>query len=242
MKKFFAMIVFLATSLTGFAQDVDNFEVGPYEVDYKGSGDYKFRLRKGVDLYEYFELKKDTIIQVTEVEPTLIKSGIQVGINMETCISNKSRHSSVYGISGSWKQSISDGIYLNGGLSFGMAIASIDTQKYSLMEAGIPLSIEYAKISKDKASLYGGFSVIPTYYSTLSAKYEPERNGLEPEKCSGLLVAPQVDFGAYIPAGNNIIRLGFYFKYKINCSTKDIDLYYQRLGLTFFGANFGFVF
>lgn len=236
------MIALLTLSMSGFAQDVDNFEVGPYEVNYKGSGDYKFRLRKGVDLYEYFGLKKDTTIQVVESNHALIKSGIQVGINMETCLSNKSRHSNVYGISGSWKQSIGNGVYLNGGLSFAMAIATVDIKKYNLMEIGVPLSVELSKISKDKASLYGGIGVVPTFYSTMSTKYEPEIPGVEPEKYSGLYIAPQLDFGGYIPVGNQLVRTGFFLKYKINCSKKDYDLYNQLMGLTFFGVNVGLVF
>ena len=242
MKKFFSMIALLTLSISGFAQDVDNFEVGPYEVNYKGSGDYKFRLRKGVDLYEYFGLKKDTTIQVVESNHALIKSGIQVGINMETCLSNKSRHSNVYGISGSWKQSIGNGVYLNGGLSLAMAIATVDIKKYNLMEIGVPLSVELSKISKDKASLYGGIGVVPTFYSTMSTKYEPEIPGVEPEKYSGLYIAPQLDFGGYIPVGNQLVRTGFFLKYKINCSKKDYDLYNQLMGLTFFGVNVGLVF
>ena len=241
MKKFFSMIAFLTFSVTGFAQDVDNFEVGPYEVDYKGSGDYKFRLRKGVDLYEYFGLKKDTIL-IVESQPSLFKNGVQIGLNMETCLSNKSRHSNVYGISGSYKQSIGNSIYLNGGLSLGLAIATIGFQKYNLMEVGMPLSVELSKISKDKASLYAGIGVVPSYYSTLSTKYEPEIPGVEPGKYSGLYLAPQLDFGGYIPVSNQLVRVGFFLKYKINCSTKDYDLYYQLMGLTFFGANIGLVF
>lgn len=236
------MIALLAFSVSGFAQNVDNFEVGPYEVDYKGPGDYKFRLRKGVDLSEYFGLKKDTTNQVVESNHALIKDGIQIGINMETCLNNKSRHSNVYGINGSWKQSIGKGVYLNGGLSFGMAVATIGIQKYNLMEIGVPLSVELSKISKDKASLYGGIGVVPSYYSTMSTKYEPEIPGVEPEKYSGLYIAPQLDFGGYIPVGKQLVRMGFFLKKKINCSTKEYDLYYELMGLTFFGVNVGLVF
>lgn len=242
MKKFFSLVAFLTISVTGFAQDVDNFEVGPYEVDYKGFGDYKFRLRKGVDLYEYFGLNKDTTIQIVESQPSLLKNGIRVGINVETCLSNKLRYSNVYSISASYKQSISNGIYLNGGLSLGMAIATVVMKKYNLMEVGVPLSVELSKISRDKASLYAEIGVAPSYYSTLSTKYEPEIQGAKPEKYSGLYVAPQLDFGGYIPVGKQLVRIGFFLKHKINCSTKDYDLYYQLMGLTFFGANIGLVF
>ena len=242
MKKFLSLVAFLTIAVVAVAQNVDNFEVGPYEVVYKGSGDYKFRLRKGIDLYEYFGLKKDTTIQIVESQPTPLKNGIQVGINMETCLSNMSRHSNVYGINGSYKHSISNGIYLNGGLSIGMAIATIGIQKYNLMEVGVPLSVELSNISKDKASLYAGIGVVPSYYSTISTKYEPEIQGAEPEKYSGLYVAPQLDLGGYIPVGKQLVRIGFFFKHKINCSTKEFDLYQQLMGKSFLGANIGLVF
>lgn len=242
MKKFFSFVLFFTLSLAGFAQDVYNFEVGPYEVDYKGPGDYKARLRKDVDLYEYFGLKKDTTIVTAAPQPSLLKHGIQVSFNAETCLCNKSRYSSVYGISGSWKQSVSNGIYLNGGLSLGFAIATVGNQKYSMIEIGVPLSVEFGKIKNRKGSLYGGIGIVPTVYSTLSTKYEPEIQGESPEKYSGVYVAPQIDFGGYIPVGDLLVRIGISWKYKINCSTKDFDLYQTLLGRSFGGVNIGLIF
>lgn len=242
MKKLFSLIAFFTVCGVGFAQDVDNFEVGPYEVEYEGPGIYKYRLRQDVDLYEYFGLKKDTTELMVESRPTLLKNGIQATLNTETVFSNVSRHSSVYGISGSWKQAVNDGLYFNGGLSFGMAISTVGILKYNMMEIGVPLSVELSKISKEKASLYGGIGIVPTYYSTLSTKYEPATQGAEPEKYSGLYLAPQVDFGGYIPVGEYLIRVGIYLKYKINCSTKDFDLYQEVIGKEFLGANVGIVF
>lgn len=242
MKKFFSVVAFFTLSLVGYAQNVDNFEVGPYEVDYRGPGDYKARLRKDVDLYEYFGLKRDTTIVTAPSKPSLLKHGIQVSFNAETCLSNKSRYSSVYGISGSWKQSVSNGIYLNGGLSLGFAVATVGSQKYSMIEIGVPLSVEFGKIRKRKGSLYGGVGLVPTVYSTLSAKYDPEIEGSEPQKYSGVYLAPQLDFGGYIPAGDLLVRIGISWKYKINCSTKDGDLYQTLLGRSFGGVNVGLIF
>ena len=243
MKHFFSLIAFLAIYMAGFAQDVDNFEVGPYEVDYnKVSGAYKFRVRKGVDLYEYYGLKKDTTIQVIAPNSSRLKKGIQIGVKMETCLSNISRHSNVYGITGSWKNLISKNIYLNGGGSIGMAFTSVGIQKYNLLEIGLPLSVEYSKISKYKASLYAGIGIVPSYYSTLSAKYIPSIEGTGPKKYSGFYIAPQADFGGYIPVGKQLVRIGLFIKYKINCSRKDYDLYHQLVGKTFLGANVGLVF
>jgi len=246
MKKFISLLVLLTFSLGGFAQVVENFEVGPYEVDYRGPGDYKYRLRKGVDLYKYFDLKKDTTIQVAESAPTLLKRGIQLGFNMEACLTNLSRYSSVYGISGSWKQSVKNGIYLNGGLSFGFAFATVGIQqyeKYNMFEFGIPLSVEFSKINKQKGSFYGGVGLVPTIYATMSASYKPERPGIEAQKYSGLYIAPQIDFGGYIPWGKHLVRIGLYWRYKINCTPKDgFDIYQELIGRTFLGANVGLVF
>ena len=252
MKKLFSLVAFLTISVGGFAQDVDNFEVGPYEVEYKGSGDYRFRLRKGVDLYEYFDLKKDTTIKIVQSQPsststpTPLKHGIQLGFNMEGCLTNISRYSSVYGISGTWKQAVKNGIYLNGGLSFGFALATVGIQqyeKYNMFELGIPLSVEFSKINKQKACFYGGVGLVPTIYATMSASYEPQRPGIEAQKYSGLYIAPQIDFGGYIPWGKQIVRIGLYWRYKINCTPKDgVDIYQNLIGRTFLGANVGIVF
>lgn len=242
MKKLFSLVAFLIISIAGFAQNVDNFEVGPYEVDYKGSGDYKFRLRKGVDLYEYFQLKKDTIIQVMDTLPADLKKAIQVELYLENCLTNVSRHSSVYGLSGSWKQRIGNKLYFNGGLSFGFAFVSTGSLKYNLLEIGVPLSVELGRINRRKASLYGSLGLTPAFYSTLSAKYEPEVDGAEPKKYSGLYLSPQLSFGGYIPVGNQIVKLGIFLKHKINCSTKDYDLYHELIGKTYLGANVGILF
>lgn len=248
MKKLFSLIAFLTISMVGLAQVVENFEVGPYEVDYKGSGDYKFRLREGIDLYEYYGLKKDTVIQTMEskLTPTPLKKGIQLGFNMEGCLSNISRYSSVYGISGSWKQSVKNGIYLNGGLSFGFAFATVGLkqfEKYNMFELGIPLSVEFSRINKQKACFYGGVGLVPTVYATMSASYKPEIPGVEATKYSGLYLAPQIDLGGYIPWGKQIVRIGLYWKYKINCTPKDgFDIYQELIGRTFLGANVGLVF
>ena len=240
MKKFFSLVAFFTLSLAGFAQDVDNFEVGPYEVDYKGPGNYKARLRKGVNLYEYFDLKKDTTIVMASPEPSLLKHGVQVTVNGEVCLCNT--NSSVYGISGSWKQAVSNFVYLNGGLSLGFGFANSSGQKYRMMEIGVPLSVEFGKIRKRKGSLYGGVGLVPTVYTTLSAKYNPEIEGNEPEKYTGVYLAPQIDFGGYIPAGNLLVRIGVSWRYKINCSTKDGDLYKTLLGRSFGGVNVGLIF
>ena len=63
MKHFFFLCALIAGVIAAKAQtDVDNFNVGPYVVDYNGKGDVKYRLRDNINLYEFFELKMDTTI------------------------------------------------------------------------------------------------------------------------------------------------------------------------------------
>lgn len=74
MRTLLLMILFIVSINGGKAQNtIDNFYVGPYEVDYRGQGDINYRLRKGIDLYEYYGLKKDTIIQTEKNNRTVEK-------------------------------------------------------------------------------------------------------------------------------------------------------------------------
>ena len=75
MKKLIVLAI-LFVSLSSYAQTADNFDVGPYEVSYKGEGDFRFRLRKDINLYDYFGLKKDTIIQKQEIATNPFNKGI----------------------------------------------------------------------------------------------------------------------------------------------------------------------
>ena len=246
MKKFFFMIALLTLSVSGFAQDVDNFEVGPYEVDYKGSGDYKFRLRKGVDLYEYFGLKKDTTIQVVENPSLPIKSAFQLNAFMGLSRFVVNGASNVWGVDGSWKQMIGRQVYFNAGLSVGISIGKYgeayknykdfedDAYKETMFEVGVPLSIELSNLDRDKSSLYGCIGVVPTFFTG--------GKDAAGENKSGFLLAPRLDIGAYLPLGKQLVRLGGFAQYDINLSAGDYDIFKERIGRFFVGANIGLVF
>lgn len=241
MKKLLLVIsMLLSISYVNAQNEVDDFNVGPYEVYYKGKGDVNFRLKKGVDLYEYFGLKKDTIIQVSEAQTDPLNHGFQVSFLGET---STSRHnfSMLYALEGVWKQKVSSKTYFNGGLSLGYAAATNSNLKEDVLEIGVPLSIEWAKINQKKASLYCGIGLIPTYYTTLSSKYVSSTENEDPEKVNGLYISPKLDFGGYIPVGKQIIKIGVTFRYKVNCSTKDADIYKDILGRAFVGANIGII-
>ena len=246
MKKIISLLTFLTFSLVGFAQGVDNFEVGPYEVDYKGPGDFKFRIRKDIDLYEYFGLTRDTIIEVTEQPVTPIYHGIQINAFMSMPRYVANGVSNVWGVDGSWKQRIGQLLYLNAGLSFGMSFgkygaAYMDYPDWkdggyseTMVEIGVPLSLELSKLNHTTASLYGSVGVIPTYYTG-------GKNAAGESK-SGFMVAPRIDVGGYLPLGKQIVRLGGFAQYDINCSGGDDDIFKERIGRLFLGANIGLVF
>ena len=245
MKFYFSILVLLAISLGGYAQVVENFEVGPYEVDYKGDGDYKFRLRKGVDLYEYFGLKKDTTIVVTEKTATPIKHAIQVNAFLSIPRYLDNGTSNVWGIDGSWKQKIGNKLYYNAGLSLGLLFGKYgevysyyqdsENGKYkeTIFEIGIPLSIEWTNLNDKKAALYGGIGLVPTIY--FGAK-----NAVGDSK-SGLLIGPRLDLGGYLPIGKTLVRLGGFAQYNFNCASGE-DLFKERIGRFFIGANVGLLF
>lgn len=246
MKKIFSLVAFLSFSVLSIAQDVDNFEVGPYEVDYKGSGDYKFRLRKEVDLYEYFNLKKDTIVQTVESPTVPIKGALQVNVFMSLPRHTVNGTSNKWGIDGTWKQAIGQQLYVNAGLSLGISLGTYGDAfkdykdwedgfyKETMFEIGIPLSIELSQLDKEKATLYGSIGVVPTFYTG-----GKDATG---ESKSGLLLAPRIDLGGYIPVGEQLVRLGGFVNYNINFSGSYYDIFKERIGQVFLGANLGLVF
>lgn len=246
MKKLFLLVVLSTISVVGFAQDVDNFEVGPYEVDYKGFGDYKYRLKKGVDLYEYFGLKKDTTIQVMDSQTAPVKGAFQLNVSLSIPRWIANGTSNVFGIDGAWKMQIGNQLYFNSGFSlalalgkYGVAYKGYDDWKdgsftETIIELGVPLSIELCDLDSKKASLYGGIGVIPTFYTG-------GKDGAGESK-SGLFVAPRLDIGGYLPINNQIVRMGGFVQYDINCSGGDHDIFKERIGRFFIGANIGLVF
>ncbi len=253
MKKIIVIAVLLVMSITGYAQNVDNFVVGPYEVDYKGEGDFKYRLRKGIDLYEFFGLKKDTVIQkvdnvLSDTQP--VKNGFQLAVFMSVPRFTIKGSSNIFGLGGSWKHQLGKVVYFNAGVSLGYAYGLydhyIDGKLYhrddSMLEIGIPLSIEFTKLDKKKASIYAGIGAVPTFYSTLKAE-ELNTNGVmsDGEKDAGFAVAPRIDLGAHVPLNKNIFRIGVFGDYRINCSGEP-DIYKQRVGRVFVGANIGIIF
>lgn len=236
MKQLFLIAAMLMCIVVVNAQDViDEFNVGPYEVNYSGPGDVNYRLKEGVDLYEYYGLKKDTIISAPE--PELVKHGFQLSFLGEASMS-RHNHSLVFGLEGVWKQRIAKKTYFNGGVSLGYAASAQSNIDKDILEAGVPISIEWANLYSKKASLYFAIKVSPTYYMSLSKKSD---NGLTIQH-QGLYVSPGIDLGGYIPMGSHFAKIGVTCRYKINCYPQDSDIYQGTFGRAFVGANLGIFF
>ena len=218
MKKLLILCALIAGILSGEAQTViDNFTVGPYIVDYIGQGDVKYRLRDNIDLYEYFELKRDTVID-TELfmKRLVVGTPIKRAIQISGYIGANRFAAKEFGLSGVWKQNVGTNLYFNGGIS----------------------------LNDVRASLYGSFGITPTVYSTMSVKTWQNDKYVEADKDlkkSGFLIAPSLEFGGNIPVSGTIMRIGVYGIYKINCTTNNYDVYKQSAGRCFLGAKIGVV-
>lgn len=246
MRTFFLILCGLLTTTMAKSQEViDNFQVGPYEVDYMGKGDVNFRLKKNINLYEYFKLQKDTIIaESKKVQP--IKKGFEVGVTYSMprfCV--KGAFNS-FGVYGSAKSKVTNNIYLNYGgkiaISYGHYNEEVNNLKDVLFEVGVPLSVEFANLNKDTSSFFASVGFTPAYYTTLSAKENKDGKDVDADKKSGLYVAPKVELGGYIPVNDHFLKLGLFGEYRINCTKAEDNIFKQRIGRAFVGANIGYVF
>lgn len=256
MKKSILLVALLATCMCGFAQKVDNFEVGPYEVRYKGAGDYQFRLRKGVDLYQYFNLKKDTLFIVKKDTVKILVSdpvnknltidkawviGVEMGRRMWGFGTNEATDIAAFG---QYKMAIGKDFYFNAGLSLAFQYNKTGSPytQAAIFEAGIPLSIEYAKLRKYSSTGFIAFSLTPLFSTTLSQKASKSQSV---GNSSGLRIDPKLEFGAYVPMGECLGRIGLFIRHGIGLSSSDPDnvkQYSKRTARLSVGANLAIVF
>ena len=246
MRIFFLILCGLLTTTMAKSQEViDNFQVGPYEVDYMGKGDVNFRLKKNINLYEYFKLQKDTIIaESKKVQP--IKKGFEVGVTYSMPRFGVGGAFNSFGVYGSAKSKVTSNIYLNYGgkiaISYGHYNEEVSNLKDVLFEVGVPLSVEFANLNKDTSSFFASVGFTPAYYTTLSAKENKDGKDVDADKKSGLYVAPKVELGGYIPVNDHFLKLGLFGEYRINCTKAEDNIFKQRIGRAFVGANIGYVF
>lgn len=246
MRMFFLILCGLLTTTMAKSQEViDNFQVGPYEVDYMGKGDVNFRLKKNINLYEYFKLQKDTIIaESKKVQP--IKKGFEVGVTYSMPRFGVKGAFNSFGVYGSAKSKVTNNMYLNYGgkiaISYEHYIEEVNNLKDVLFEVGVPLSVEFANLNKGTSSFFASVGFTPAYYTTLSAKENKDGKDVDTDKKSGLYVAPKVELGGYIPVNDHFLKLGLFGEYRINCAKAEDNIFKHRIGRAFVGANIGYVF
>ena len=234
MRTFFLILCGLLTTTMAKSQEViDNFQVGPYEVDYMGKGDVNFKLQK------------DTIIaESKKVQP--IKKGFEVGVTYSMPRFGVKGAFNSFGVYGSAKSKVTNNIYLNYGgkiaISYGHYNEEVNNLKDVLFEVGVPLSVEFANLNKDTSSFFASVGFTPAYYTTLSAKENKDGKDVDADKKSGLYVAPKVELGGYIPVNDHFLKLGLFGEYRINCTKAEDNIFKQRIGRAFVGANIGYVF
>ena len=224
---------------------LDHFNVGPYMVDYIGPGDVKFRLMDGIDLYEFFELRRDTVIDAERIANQVAETpqDLRHAIQISGKVGANRFASKEIGLEVIWKQNIGTNLYFNGGLSPVIGHSNFSLYfKRNMLEIGVPLQIEFGRPNTVKSSLYGTIGITPAYYSTINTKYwkKNEWKGGD-NKASGFLISPVLEFGGYIPLGPAIMRIGVYGTYKINCTPGDYDVYSHEAGRCFLGAKLGIV-
>ena len=235
----------LATAMANGQVVTDNFKVGPYDVDYLGKGDVNVRLDTRVNLYEYYGLKKDTII-IESPKDSPIKKAFEMGISCSTPRFGIRGAFNSLGLYGTAKSKISSNLYLNYGgtiaISYGNYNETLNCLKDVLLEVGIPLSIEFANLNRSKSSLYANIGINPMYYTTTSATETNNGEEIDAEKKNGLYFAPKLEVGGYIPVNEHLIKIGVFGEYRICCSKEEDNIFKQRIGRAFIGARLGYIF
>lgn len=127
-------------------------------------------------------------------------------------------------------------------ISYGHYNEEVNNLKDVLFEVGVPLSVEFANLNKGTSSFFASVGFTPAYYTTLSAKENKDGKDVDADKKSGLYVAPKVELGGYIPVNDHFLMLGLFGEHRINCTKAEDNIFKQRIGRAFVGANIGYVF
>jgi len=246
MKKSILTILLLTASFICFSQNIDNFkkfDVGPFEVI---DEDNNYRLRDGVSIPEYFELKKPMDVNSFQIDIFFSLPGI---VNVNT-----------YGVDFIWKRKISDNWFVNAGIE--AAFPSAKSNGFVLRQGGdepviekcavssvssyylgIPVTLEYVWGKKKILSGYFGFGLTPGGYSNGAIKADVEGVKKEQYTKFGFFLAPRVDLGFYAPAGRNYFRAGILLEYKADLTDSNVEnRFMYGIGCFMPGINLGLVF
>ena len=151
------------------------------------------------------------------------------------------------GIEGVWKKNVYQDLFVNVGLSLAMDYTkNINklTNSRNMFEVGVPVQLEYCRLAFGKSSFYGLVGVAPVFYTTLSAKTWSSSAGhiVKDTKKNGCVFSPTLEGGMNIPLQNTLIRLGVFYKSKVNCTPDGYNVYRHVAGVNFIGLKAGVIF
>lgn len=223
----------------------DNFQVGPYDVDYLGKGDVNYRLKKGIDLYDYFGLVKDTVF-IEKKKDKPIKRAFELEFSYSNPRFEVKGAFNSFGIYGLSKSKVGKYVYLNYGgtvgVSYGRYNEEMKNLKDVLFEVGLPLSVEFADLNRLRSSLYANIGFTPAFYTAVMSKELSEGEEVDSEKKNGVYIAPKLELGGYITANEHLIKVGVFGEYRISCAKEEDNIFKERIGRAFVGAKIGCVF
>ena len=157
-----------------------------------------------------------------------------------------SQTSKDFGVEGVWKKNIHPDLFINCGLSLGLDCTeriNKYTNTRNMFEVGVPVQLEWSRLSFGKSSFYGLIGFSPVFYSTLTAKTWNSSIGasVQDKKKAGCLISPTIEAGGNIPLQNTIVRIGVFFKSKLNCTPDGYNVYTHVGGLNFIGIKAGII-
>lgn len=235
MKKITLLCALLAGVLSCAAQTADTFYVGPYTVDYLGEGNVRYRLQDDIDLYEFFDLRPDTVVVADKPVSDPAAHAIQVSCRLAAGTGNAKD----FGVEGLWKQYLKHSLYLNAGLTLGVVNRSLGFDCRTF-EAGIPVTVEYGKLVKGESSLYASAGIIPTLFTTLRNNKEEYGDIVSVGRQTGFLISPVAEIGCNVPVGDIHLRMGAYATYRIEATNTLV--YKERIGRAFMGGRIAVIF
>lgn len=204
-QKLFAVVAMTFLCLAGYAQDinqVDRFDVGPYVVDYWGKGDISYKLKKGIDLIDFFQIKKDTVFVVQQDQTTTrpVKQAFWGGVQVTP---RNTITEFMLAAEGGYKRQIAPSWYVNAGANLGLHFINRGTSwdeglGKALFIVGLPVTAEWSQLQYGMSSLFVEAGLIPAFYVKPGAS----------ENAAGFLIGPKAAVGAYIPVAGKMIRLG----------------------------------
>ena len=158
-----------------------------------------------------------------------------------------SQTSKDFGVEAVWKKNVHRDLFINSGLSIGMDYTNTInrfTNSRNMFEVGVPVQLEWSRLSFGKSSFYGLVGFSPVFYSTLSAKVWSSSNNaiINDKKKAGFLITPTIEAGGNIPLQNILVRIGVFIKSKRNCTPDGYNVYRRTGGLNFIGLQAGVIF